>query len=57
MKTLERQITVLVVTEILAARLVSAWTNPLLKRVRDVALVLAAVFGLVCQVEVMKAFD
>jgi hypothetical protein len=47
----------LVVTEILAARLVSAWTNPVLNRVRDVALVLAAVFGLVCQVEVMKAFD
>src|SRR6516165_4742399 len=55
---LHRRVTVLVVTEILLpARLVSAWTNPVLKRARDVALVLAAVFGLVCQVEVMKAFD
>ena len=62
---LKRRVTVLVVTEILLpARLVSAWTNPVLKRVPGVVQVLALVCGLpcqvevlACQVEVMKAFD
>jgi hypothetical protein len=43
---LPQQITVLVVTEIVAVRLVSAWTTPVLKRVPGVARVLAVVCGL-----------
>ena len=52
------------VTRIVAVRLVTVWTNPVLKHVPDVVQVLAVVFGLACQVEVlacqvelMKAFD
>ena len=52
------------VTRIVAVRFVSAWTNPVLKRVPGVVQVLALVCGLpcqvevlACQVEVMKAFD
>jgi hypothetical protein len=52
-----------VVTRILAVRLVSAWINPVLKRVPGVVQVLALVCELACQVkvlayqmEVMEAF-
>ena len=61
---LPQQIIVLVVTRIVAVRFVSAWTNPVLKRVPGVVQVLAVVFGLACQVvvlacqvEPMIAFD
>src|SRR5262249_30996590 len=43
---LPQQITVLVVTQIVAVRLVAAWTNSVLKRVPGVVQVLAVVCGL-----------
>ena len=53
---LPQQITVLVVTEIVAVRVVPAWTNPVLKRVPGVVEVLAVVRGLPCRLgEKMKA--
>jgi hypothetical protein len=55
---LSRRIIVLVVTAIVAVRLVSAWPNPGLKGVPGVARVWAVVGGLAYQQEVeMKAFD
>jgi hypothetical protein len=41
-----QHITVLMVTEIVAVRVASAWTNPVLKRVPGVVQVLAVVSGL-----------
>ena len=43
---LPQHITVLLITEIVAVRVVPAWTNPVLKRVPGVVQVLAVVFGL-----------
>ena len=55
---LPQRITVLVVTGIVAVRLVSAWTTPGLKGVPGVAQVLASVRGLARRWEVKtKAFD
>jgi hypothetical protein len=51
-----QHITVLVVTEIVAVRLASAWTNPALKRVPGVVQVLAVACGLAYRLgEKMKA--
>ena len=51
-----RNITVLVVTEIVAVRVVPAWTNPVLKRVPGVVQVLAVACGLAYRLgEKMKA--
>ena len=53
---LPQQITVLVVTEIVAVRVVPAWTNPVLKRVPGVVQVLAVVWELAYRLgEKMKA--
>ena len=53
-----QEITVLVVTGIVAAGLVSAWTNPGLKGAPDVGQVLAVVCGLAYRRELKtKAFD
>ena len=55
---LPQWITVLVVTGIVAVRLVSAWTTPGLKGVPGVAQVLAVVCGLAYRLEVKgKVFD
>jgi len=55
-RSFRQQITALVVTEIVAMRVVPAWTNPVLKRVPGVVQVLAVVWGLAYRLgEKMKA--